>query len=99
MLYSKPLSHDEFTSNGTSVSPGPSSTTQNEETQRPLETGSPTPTSVTSSFPYLKVSGLTLEQQEGLRIRLCVESQDIVHKFGLLSVIVLFVETEVAALL
>ena len=71
-----------FTSEGATVSPGPSSTTQSEETQRPLETGSPTPTSITSSFPYLKVSGLTPEQQEGLRIRLCVESEDIVRKFG-----------------
>ena len=96
---SKPLSHDVFTSKGATVSPGPISTTQSEETQaghpipptppatseetqRPLETGSPTPTSITSSFPYLKVSGLTPEQQEGLRIRLCVESEDIVCKFG-----------------
>ena len=54
---------------------------QSEETQNPLETGSPTPTSTSSSFPYLKVSGLTPEQQEGLSIRLCVESEDIVHKF------------------
>ena len=46
------------------------------------QTGSLTTTSVTSSFPYLKVCGLTLEQQEGLSIRLCVESEDIVHKFG-----------------
>ena len=79
---SKPLSHDVFTSKGASVSPGPSSPTQNEKTQRPLKTGSPTPTSLTSSFPYLKVSGLTPEQQEGLRIRLCVESEDMVCKFG-----------------
>ena len=78
---SKPLSHDEFTSKGASVSPGPSSPTQSGETQRPLETGSPTPTSITSSFPYLKVSGLTPEQQEELSIRLCVESEDMVHKF------------------
>ena len=74
-------SDNELTSEGASVSPGLISTTQSEKTQRPLETGSPTPTSVTSSFPYLKVSGLTAEQQEGLRIRLCVESEDIVHKF------------------
>ena len=77
---SKP-SDNELTSEGASVSPGPSSPTQSEKTQRPLETSFPTPTSVTSSFPYLKVSGLTAEQQEGLRIRLCVESEDIVHKF------------------
>ena len=68
----KPIS----VSKGASVSPGPSYSTQSEETQKPLET------SVTSSFPYLKVSGLTPEQQEGLKIRLCVESEDIVHKFG-----------------
>ena len=77
---SKP-SDNELTSEGASISLGPSSTNQGEETQRPLETGSPTPTSVTSSFPYLKVGGLTAEQQEGLSIRLCVESEDIVHKF------------------
>ena len=70
-----------FTSKGAIVSPGPSSTTQGEETQNPLKTGSPNQTSTTSSFPYLKVSGLSPEQQDGLRIRLCVESEDIVHKF------------------
>ena len=51
------------------------------EQPNPLETGSPTPATTTSSLPYLKVSGLTPEQQERLRIRLCVESEDIVHKF------------------
>ena len=72
-----------LTSEGASVSPGPSSLTQGEETQKTLEVGSPTPptTGTTSSFPYLKVSALSPEQQEGLRIRLCVESEDIVHKF------------------
>ena len=74
-------SDDVFTSEGAGVSPGPSSSTQSEETLKPLETGSPTPATTTSSFPYLNVSGLTPEQQEGLRIRLCVESEDIVHKF------------------
>ena len=78
---SKPTSDDLFTSKDATVNPGPSSSTQSEETQNPLETGSPAPTSTTSSFPYLKVSGLTPEQQEGLSIRLCVESEDIVHKF------------------
>ena len=95
---SKP-SDDELTSEGGTVSPGPISTTQSEETQagplipptppttseesqNTIKTGSPTPASITSSFPYLKVSGLTPEQQEGLRIRLCVESEDIVRKFG-----------------
>ena len=75
--------------------PGPSASTQREETQRPgpsystknvgsfeagsLEAGSPPPTH--NSFPYLKVNGLTPEQQERLKTRLCVESEDIVHKF------------------
>ena len=74
-------SENVVTSEDVSVSPGPSSTTQNEEIQNPLKTDSLTTTPSTSSFPYLKVSGLTQEQQEGLRIRLCVESEDIVHKF------------------
>jgi len=74
-------SENVFTSEDVSVSPGPSSTTQNEETQNPLKTDSLTTTPSTSSFPYLKVSGLTQEQQEGLRIRLCVEAEDMMHKF------------------
>ena len=61
---------------GFSVSPVPSSSTQ---TQKPLVTGSPTSTS--NTFPYLKVSELTSEQQEGLRFRLWVESEDIADKF------------------
>ena len=69
---------EPLTSKGATVSPGPISTTQGEETQNTIKTD---PTSVTSSFPYLKVSGLSPEQQEGLSIRLCVESEDIVHKF------------------
>ena len=77
----KPTSDDVLTAEGASVSSEPGSSTQNEETRNPLETGSPNPTSTASSFPYLKVSGLTPEQQEGLSIRLCVESEDIVHKF------------------
>ena len=77
----EPMSDDVFTSEGASVSPGPSSTMQSEETQKPLETGSPTVTSTSSSFPYLKASGLTPEQQEGLSIRLSVESEDIIRKF------------------
>ena len=79
---SKPMSDDVFTSEDANVSPEPSSSNQSEETQNPLKTGSPTPTSTTSSFPYLKVSGLSPEQQEELRIRLCVESEDIVREFG-----------------
>ena len=78
---SKPPSDDVITSEGASVSPKPISTTQGEEIQKPLETGSPAPPTTTSSFPYLKESGLTPEQQEGLRIRLCVESEDIIRKF------------------
>ena len=70
-----------LTPKGASVSPVPSSTTQNEETQKILETAPPAPPTTTSSFPYLKGSGLTPEQQEGLCIRLCVESEDIVRKF------------------
>ena len=77
---SKP-SDDALTSNGASVSTGPSSTTQSEESHNTLETGSPAPPTTTSSFPYLKESGLTPEQQEGLSIRLCVESEDIIRKF------------------
>ena len=78
---SEPTSDEVFTSKGASVSPGPSSTTQSEETHNTLETGSPAPPTTTSSFPYLKESGLTPEQQEGLSIRLCVESEDIIRKF------------------
>jgi len=75
-------SENVVTSEDASVSPGPSSTTQSEKTQNPFKTGCLITTSITSSFPYLKVSGLTPEQQEGLRIRLCGESKDIVRKFG-----------------
>ena len=63
---SKPTLDEVLTSKGATVSPGPITT----------------PPTTTSSFPYLKVSGLTPEQQEGLRIGLCVESEDIVRKFG-----------------
>ena len=97
LCVSEPTSDEVFTSEGATVSPGPISTTQSKETQagppipptppttseesqNTIKTGSPT--SITSSFPYLKVSGLSPEQQEGLRIRLCVESEDIVRKFG-----------------
>ena len=75
---SKP-SEDVLTSEGANASPGSSSTTQSEE--NPLETGSPPPTSTTTSFPYLTKRGLTSEEQKGLSIRLCVESEDIIHKF------------------
>ena len=79
---SKPTSEDVLTFNGASVNPGPNSSTQIEQSQKPLETGSPPPTTTTSSFPYLNTSGLTQEQQERLKIRLCVESEDIQRKFG-----------------
>ena len=83
------MSGDMFTSEGASVSPGPSCSTQGEETQRlgpsfstqregSHESRSPPPT---SSFSYLSASGLTPEQQERLKVRLCVESEEIVHKF------------------
>ena len=77
----KPLSDEMFTSVDASVT-RPRSSNQSERSQNPFEISSPTPTSISSSFPYLKVSGLTPEQQERLRIRLCVESEDIVLKFG-----------------
>ena len=75
---SEPPTDEVFTSQGAPVSHGPISTIQGEKTQNPIKTGSTIPTFTTSSFPYLKVSGLTPEQQEGLSIRLCVESEDIV---------------------
>ena len=67
---------------GVIVHPRPSSPTQSKVPQTPLEAGSPTPISIVRSFPYKKVSRLTPEQQERLKIRLCVESEDIVRKFG-----------------
>ena len=80
-LHASEPSDDVLTSEGASTSAGPSFMTQSEETQNLLESGSPIPATTSRSFPHLKVSGLTTEQQEGLRIRLCVESEDIVHKF------------------
>ena len=81
---------DVFTSAGAGVSPGPSSSTQ-----RPsfgcgcgnctflgyLENGCPSPMATISSFPYLNTSGLTDKQQQELRSRLRVESQEIMFKF------------------
>ena len=78
---SKPTSDEVFISEGASISLGPCSATYSEENHKTLEIGSQTPTSTTSSFPYLQESGLTPEQQERLSIRLCVESEDIVRKF------------------
>ena len=71
-------SDNQLTSESVSASPGPSSPTHNEENYNPFETDSPTTSSL---FPYIKDSGLTPEQQERLRIRLCVESEEIVDKF------------------
>ena len=60
---------------------GPNPNVQSEKTQNHVETWSPALTSTPSSFPYLGESELTPEQQEGLNIRLCVESEDIIRKF------------------
>ena len=46
-----------------------------------IERGCPTPISSASSFPYLDLSGLTHEQQQGLRGRLQLESQQIMIRF------------------
>ena len=84
-----------MTSEGANVSPGPSSSTQRERSQRPsfgcgcgsctfhsyIENGCPHPIPRTSSFPCLNVSGLTNEQQRKLRSRLRVESQEIMFEF------------------
>ena len=76
-----PTSDDMLTLNGASVNPEPNSSTQIEQSQKPLEAGSPPLTSTTTSFPHLNMSGLTTEQLERLKIRLCVESEDIERKF------------------
>ena len=55
---SKPMSDDMSTSEGVNE---PSSSTQSEETPRPLEAASSTPGTTSSSFPYLNTSGLTPE--------------------------------------
>ena len=46
-----------------------------------IEKGCPTPIASASSFPYLDLSGLTHEQQQELRGRLCSESQEIMMRF------------------
>ena len=88
-------SGDVFTSEGASGSPGPSSPSQRDRSQRPsfgcgcgnctfhsyIENGCPHPIPKTSSFPCVDVSGLTPEQKQELRSRLRVESQDIMFKF------------------
>jgi len=86
---------DVFTSEGASVSPQPSSSTQSEGSQKPLfscgcgkctfdsflESGCPNPIPSASSFPYLDLSGLTHEQQQTLSGRLRFESRAIMLKF------------------
>ena len=92
---SSTVSDDVFTSEGASVSPRPSSSTQSEGSQKPpfgcgcgkctfysyIESGCPNPVPSASSFPCLDFSRLTHEQQQELRGRLRVESEDIMIKF------------------
>ena len=46
-----------------------------------IERGCPTPFSSKNTFPYLKLSGLTDEQQESLRERLRFETREIMMRF------------------
>ena len=92
---SSTVSDDVFTSEDASVSPRPSSSTQSEGSQKPpfgcgcgkctfysyIESGCPNPIPSASSFPCLDFSRLTHEQQQELRSRLRVESEDIMIKF------------------
>ena len=85
----------QFSSSKGSQKPVLSSSSQKVECQRPsfgcgcrnctfrsyMESGCPEPIPKTSSFPFLKVSGLTHEQQQELKSRLRVESQEIMFKF------------------
>ena len=82
-----PASDDVFTYDGASGSPGPSSPSQRDRSQRPsfgcgcgnctfhsyIENGCPHPIPKTSSFPCVDVSGLTPEQKQELRSRLAQE--------------------------
>ena len=84
-----------FTSEGASVSPRPSSSTQSEGSQKPpfgcgcgkctfysyIESGCPNPIPSASSFPCLDLTRLTRKQQRELQSRLRVESGDIMRKF------------------
>ena len=86
---------DIFTSKSGSVSPGPSTSTQRDRSQRPsfgcgcgnctflsyIENGCPDPISKNSAFPCLNVNELTCDQKRQLRSRLRVESQEIMFKF------------------
>ena len=90
---SRTVSDDVFTSEGASVSPRHSSSTQSEGSQKPpfgcgcgkctffsfIERGCPNP--IPSAFPYLDLSGLTCEQKETLMSRLRFESKEIMFKF------------------
>ena len=78
-LCASKLAPNDVNSEGASVSPRSSSFTQRVETKKPLEIGCPTPTFAT--FPHLNTGGLTPEEKERLKIRLCVESEDILRKF------------------
>ena len=78
-----------------SVSPKAISSTQSEGSQKPpfgcgcgkctfnsyIESGCPNPIPSASSFPYLDFSRLTHEQQQELRARLRVKSENIMIKF------------------
>ena len=92
---SRTVSDDVFTSEGARVSPRPSSSTQSDRSQKPpfgcgcgkctfysyIESGCPNPIPSASSFPCLDFSGLTHEQQQELKARLRVESENIMIKF------------------
>ena len=92
---SRTVSDDVFTSEGASVSPRHSSSTQSEGSQKPpfgcgcgkctffsfIESGCPNPIPSARAFPYLDLSGLTHEQRETLTSRLRFESRDIMFKF------------------
>ena len=91
---SSTVSDNVFTSEGASVSPRPSSSTQ-EGSQKPpfgcgcgkctfysfIESGCPNPIPSARTFPYLDLSGLTHEQKKTLTSRLRFESKEIMFKF------------------
>ena len=88
-------SDDVFTFEGVSSSPGLGSPSQRDRSQRPsfgcgcgnctflsyIENGCPDPIPKSTSFRYLNLSGLTHEQQQELKSRLHVESQEIMFNF------------------
>ena len=91
----KSKSHACFTPASKNPTAAGSSSLQSEELQKSpfgcgcgkctffsfIENGCPTPVPSASSFPYLKLSGLTHEQQQELRGRLQFESQQIMMRF------------------